>query len=307
MPTLSVSGAGMRKLRSWLRRAASAPLENYSELAMGISLSTQSTSMGALKSLDKTLKNLNTTIGRLASGVRINKAADDAAGLAISAQLEASIQASRRATQNVRDVGSALLQADGAVSQVQVIGGRMQELALQSANGVYSDTERAALQQEFSSLAQEIQRISENTQFNGKNLLDGTELSAQVGTDGGANSTMVVGGVNVKALASQLSSLDISTQSGGQAAIDTVRRFSTDLANQRASNIGAIYNRLEAIGQTFEARGAAESTALAAIRDVDFAQETAQLSKYQILSQAGLSVLAQANSLNGTALRLLQG
>jgi flagellin len=183
----------------------------------------------------------------------------------------------------------------------------MQELALQSANGVYSDTQRAALQQEFSSLAQDIQRISENTEFNGQKLLDGTELSVQVGTDGGSNSTMVVGGVNVKALASQLSSVDIGTQSGGQAAIDTVRQFSTDLANQRASKIGATYNRLEAVGQSLSARSGSESAALSAIRDVDFAQETAQLSKYQILSQAGISVLAQANSLNSNVLRLLQG
>jgi flagellin len=297
----------MRKMRRWLRRGLSARVEIYSELVMGISLSTQSTSKGALKSLDKTLKNLSSTLGRLASGVRINSAADDAAGLAISGQLEVSIQASSRAAQNARDAGSALMVADGAVSQVQFLSSRMQELALQSANGVYSDTQRAALQQEFSSLAQDIQRISENTEFNGQKLLDGTELSVQVGTDGGSNSTMVVGGVNVKALASQLSSVDIGTQSGGQAAIDTVRQFSTDLANQRASKIGATYNRLEAVGQSLSARSGSESAALSAIRDVDFAQETAQLSKYQILSQAGISVLAQANSLNSNVLRLLQG
>lgn len=277
------------------------------EMAMVVSLNTQGSSLGVLKNLGKTLKDFGTSLGRLASGSRINKAADDAAGLAISQQLAASLLTTSRAEQNVRDAGSALFQADGAIAQAQAIGGRLEELALQSANGTYSDEQRAALQQEFSTLREEIQRISETTQFNGQKLLDGSSLSVQVGTDGGANSALQVGGVNLQGLASQLSSLNIGTQSGGQAAIETVRQFSQDLASQRASGIGASYNRLESIGQTLGARGGAESGALSRIRDVDVATETATITRNQILSQAGVSVLAQANQLNAVSVKLLLG
>jgi len=274
---------------------------------MVISLNTQGASVGALKNLGKTLKDFGTSLSRLASGSRITKAADDAAGLAISQQLAASLLTTSRAEQNVRDAASALFQADGAIAQAQAIGGRLEELALQSANGTYSDEQRAALQQEFSTLREEIQRISETTQFNGQKLLDGSSLSVQVGTDGGVNSALQVGGVNLQGLASQLSSLNIGTQSGGQAAIESVRQFSQDLASQRASGIGASYNRLESIGQTLGARGGAETEALSRIRDVDIAAETATITQNQILSQAGVSVLAQASRLNAVSVKLLLG
>lgn len=274
---------------------------------MAISLSIQTASSGALKNLGKTLKDFSVSIGRLASGSRVNKAADDAAGLAISQQLAASLRTTSRAEVNVRDASSALFQTDSAIAQVQSISGRLQELALQSSNGTYSDDQRAALQQEFSSLTEEIQRISETTRFNGQNLLDGSVISVQTGTDGGENSTQQIGGVNVKALASQLSSANIGTQGGGQAAIDTVRQFSDTLATERASRVGASYNRLESVGQTLGARIGAESGALAAIRDVNIAEETALLSRNQILSQAGVSVLAQANRVNTIAINLLLG
>jgi flagellin len=274
---------------------------------MALSINNQMASMGALKNLGQTLKSLSTALGRLAAGTRINTAADDAAGLAISEQLAASLQTSGRAQQNVRDAGSALQYADGAISQVQVMSGRLQELALQSANGTYSDEQRAALQQEFSAITDAIKNVSENTEFNGQKLLDGSQLTVQIGTDGGATSSLQVGGVNVRAIASQLSALNIGTQSGAQSAVDTVRQLSSDLADQRASRVGAAYNRLEAIGQTLENRRSAESSALAQIRDSDIASETANLSKYQILTQAGISVLAQANRLNAGSIQLLLG
>lgn len=274
---------------------------------MGVSLNTQGASLSALKNLGNTLKGLGASLGRLASGSRINKAADDAAGLAISEQLAASLRTTSRAEQNIRDAGSALFQADGAIAQVQSISGRLEELALQSANGTYSDEQRAALQQEFSSLTQEVQRIAETTQFNGQKLLDGSSLSVQVGTDGSSTSTLQVGGVNVKGLSTQLSSQNIGTQAGGQAAIDAVRQFSQELASQRASGVGAAYNRLESIGQTLGARRGAESEAFSRIRDVDVAAETATITQNQILSQAGVSVLAQANRVNSLSVKLLLG
>lgn len=274
---------------------------------MGVSLNTQGASLSALKNLGNALKGFGASLGRLASGSRINKAADDAAGLAISEQLAASLRTTSRAEQNIRDAGSALFQADGAVAQVQSISGRLEELALQSANGTYSDEQRAALQQEFSSLTQEVQRISETTEFNGQKLLDGSSLTVQVGTDGSSTSTLQVGGVNVKGLATQLTSQNIGTQAGGQAAIDAVRQFSQELASQRASGVGAAYNRLESIGQTLGARRGAESEAFSRIRDVDVAAETAKITQNQILSQAGVSVLAQANRVNSLSVKLLLG
>lgn len=274
---------------------------------MALSINNQTASIGALKNLGQTLKGLTASLGRLASGTRINTASDDAAGLAISQQLAASLQTSGRAEQNIRDAGSALQYADAAISQVQVMSGRLQELALQSANGTYSDEQRAALQQEFSALTEGIKNISESTEFNGQKLLDGSKLTVQVGTDGSATSSIQVGGVNVQAVASQLGSLNIGTQSGAQSAIDTVRQLSTDLANQRASQVGVAYNRLESIGQTLESRRYAESSALAQIRDVDFARETASSSQYEILAQAGVAMLAQANRLNSGVVKLLLG
>ena len=274
---------------------------------MAISLNTQGASLSALRNLGTSLKGFGASLSRLASGSRITKAADDAAGLAISQQLAASLHTTSRAEQNIRDAGSALFQADGAIAQAQSISGRLAELALQSANGTYSTEQRAALQSEFSSLTQEIQRISETTQFNGQQLLDGSSLSVQVGTDGGSNSTLQVGGVDVKGLAAQLSSQNIGTQAGGQAAIDAVRQFSEQRVSQRAAGIGAAYNRLESIAQTLDARRSAESGALSRIRDADVAEETAKLSQNQILSQAGVSVLAQANRLNSVSVKLLLG
>ena len=150
------------------------------------SLYSSSSSGRGISLLNSSMKATNRSLVALASGSRFTSASVDAASQAIAAELGQSITRLGRASQNVGDAASALNIADGAVSQIQDMSGRLQELAVQSANGLYSDEQRSALQAEFTSITQEIQRITETTQFNGQQLLSGESISVQVGTDGSA-------------------------------------------------------------------------------------------------------------------------
>lgn len=262
-------------------------------------------SIGLPKTLQTTLHRLNSTLNRLTSGTRITQASEDAAGLAVISSLEMGLRAMERATRNIGDASSALSIADGAMSQIQTLSGRLQELAVQSANGSYSDEQRDDLKAEFDSLTRNIQQITDSTEFNGVKLFDGSSISVQISADNSSESTLDVGGLDLSNEINQLAALDIGTQSGAEAAIDTIQSFSQSVSLQRSTTVGAARNRLSSAEFGLSAQHTALSTARAQIADVDIARETATLARYSILAQAGVSVMAQANKLNSAVVERL--
>ena len=262
--------------------------------------------LSGINNLNKVLSELSGSFAKLSSGRRITKASDDAAALAIASQLEASLGTLGQASRNVRDAGSALAIADGSLGQIQDLSGRLQELAVQSANGTYSDEQRAAIKSEYDSITQEIGRIAGSTEFNGVKLLDGSQITAQVGTGSGASSQLKIGGADISALVSQVSSQNIGTQAGAQQAIGAIQQFSQSLGNVRSSFIGASQSRLDTIEQNISSQRIGSAEALSRIVDLDYASESSQNIGLSIRAQSSVALLAQGQRLNaGIVSRLL--
>lgn len=285
---------------------------------MPITIGNNIASLQAQRRLANATERLGTTYERLSSGQRINKASDDAAGLAIADSLRADQRVAAVAVRNANDGISSIAIADGALAEIGNVLSRLAELAEQSANGVFSTTQRNALSNEFMSLGSEIERIAVTTEFNGVKLLSANDnLVLQVGFDSGSTSQIAItgitgtlGGLGLATTGSSALSYSIngSTISEGQSAsrqaLDAVGRAISSLASVRG-NLGAAESRLRvAINNLAVARenfAAAESR----IRDVDVASEAAELTRLGILQQAGAAVLAQANQQPGLALSLL--
>ncbi len=285
---------------------------------MPITLGSNIQSLQAQRRLGIATASLSNTYERLSSGQRINKAADDAAGLAIADSLRADQRVALVAIRNANDGISTINIADSALSEIGGVLSRLAELAEQSANGVYSTVQRSALQNEFVALGSEIERIAITTNFNGVTLLSGSSaMTLQVGFDSASTSQIGFAGVQGTlaglGLAAQHSagltySINAGTtdqaQSASRQALDAVSRAITSLAATRGT-LGASESRLRvAINNLSVARenfAAAESR----IRDVDVATEAAELTRLGILQQAAASVLAQANQQPGMALSLL--
>lgn len=286
---------------------------------MPITINSNIASLQAQRRLSLSSEGLNKTYEKLSSGQRINRASDDAAGLAIADSLRATQRVATVAIRNANDGISTIGIADGALAQIGGVLSRLAELAEQSANGVYSTTQRSALQNEFVALGSEIERIAVTTAFNGVTLLSGTSnIVLQVGFDSQSTSQIALSGVQgtlaALGLAGQnLSALTFSinastpdeAQSASRLALDAVNGAISSLAVQRG-NLGATESRLQvAINNLSVARenfAAAESR----IRDVDVASEAAELTRLNILQQAGASILAQANQQPQLALSLLR-
>ncbi|PIE17280.1 MAG: flagellin FliC [Proteobacteria bacterium] len=249
------------------------------------------------------------SISRLSSGMRINSASDDAAGLAVSEGLRAQTRGFQQAARNANE-GVAMLQtADSAYQTISDTLIRMRELAVQSASDGLTDTERAYVNTEFTQLSSEITRISDVTEYNGQNLLDGTAgdsgtLTYQVGTRNTANDRVTIALADTDAAALGVDSSTVDSLANAQTAIDTIDA-ALDTLNTRRSTLGATVNQLtqavDNLGTTVENLGIANGQ----IRDVDVASESANFSKAQVLQQAGVSMLAQANSTPQLALKLL--
>ncbi|MBL4637209.1 MAG: flagellin FliC [Kofleriaceae bacterium] len=285
---------------------------------MGISIVTNLPSLLAQRNLSKTQNNLSDSIGRLSSGLRINRAADDAAGLGISENLKADIRSITQAKRNANDAISLTQVAEGAMNELQGMVVRMRELAMQSANGTLGPTERGYIQTEFVQLQAEVNRISATTEFNGQLLMDGSAsagLTMQVGIHNSANDRLamsitrlttstigdsgVTGGMNI-------ASVSLSTAAGAQAALDVFDTAIEQLSNSR-SNLGALQNRIQITITNLSVAHENLSAANSRIRDVDVAEESGTLTKNQILSQAGIAILGQANQLPSAALSLIGG
>ncbi|RIK97191.1 MAG: flagellin FliC [Proteobacteria bacterium] len=274
---------------------------------MGLRVNTNIASLNAQRNLTQSTLKLNRSLERLSSGLRINRAADDAAGLAISERFRAEIRSLAQAERNANDGVSLLQIAEGALNETSGILIRLRELAVQSANGTLGQGERDALNEEFQAQIEEIDRIAAITEFNGTQILNttGTSITFQVGANNTANDQITVTGVDATASGVGVSSMDISSVSGAQTALSGLTSAINSVASLRGQ-FGAAQNRLESAIRSIQIAIENTSAAESRIRDVDVASETAELTKNQVLQQAGVSVLAQANTSTQAVLRLLQ-
>lgn len=270
-----------------------------------IGSSTPSFITKGINALNSSLQDLSRTFSRLASGLRLNTAADDAAGLALATGFQMGARIDSQALRNIGDAQSALAIADGSVAQIQELNERRAELAMQAANGTYSGEQRAALQQEFGQLGEEIQRITETTQFNETKLLNGESFAVQVGADSSTAASVVVGGLALGNAYGASGPLDISTQAGAQSALVGVRQFSQTVSVQRADSIGAAQSRLSSLADAIIVRKEQRLGAAARITDGDFAAETANSVMQQIRVRASVAMLSQSNNLDAAVLALL--
>jgi flagellin len=280
---------------------------------MALSVLTNVASLNAQRNLQATQMSLESSIGKLSSGLRINKAGDDAAGLGISENLKANIRSLSQAQRNANDGISMSQVAEGSMNEMQGIVSRMRELSVQSANSTLGGTERGYIQTEFSQLRTEINRIGAVTEFNGQKLLDGaasTGLTFQVGIHNSANDriAMSITKLTTSTLGStslHIASASLSTATNAQAALAVFDKAIQQLSQSRAK-VGAVQNRMSVTISNLASSHENLSAANSRIRDVDVASETANMTKSQILSQAGLAVLSQANQLPQSALSLLR-
>ncbi|MDK2901915.1 MAG: flagellin [Thermosediminibacterales bacterium] len=248
--------------------------------------------------------NMSKSLEKLSSGLRINRAADDAAGLAISEKMRAQINGINQAVRNAQDGISLIQTAEGALNEVHAILQRMRELAVQSANGIYTDDDRALLQEEVNQLTSEIDRIATQTEFNKQTLLTGSFTNKMLQIGANAGQTITIGISAMTAGASGLDVKNVTIVSNPSTAISTIDTAIERVASTRAK-LGAIQNRLEKtinnLGVTVENLTAAESR----IRDVDMAAEMMTFTKNQILVQASTAMLAHANVKPQSVLQLL--
>ena len=275
---------------------------------MSIAITTNVSSMVAQNSLSKTQNALSTSFARLSSGMRINSAADDAAGLGISKSMNAQVHSYAVAERNTNDGISMLQTADGGAEQIHGLMTRMRELAVQASNGSLSANDYTNLNAEYQANSAEIDRISSSVQFNGINLLSGTVASKnfQVGIGTAATDRIAVsfGGADATSLA--VTATDVTTFANSQTAITKLDAGIQTLSGIRA-NYGAAMNRFQNTISNLQTMQTNTSASLSRIRDADIAMETAALSRNQVLSQAGAAILGQANQTPQMALSLLKG
>lgn len=274
---------------------------------MGLRVNTNIASLNAQRNLSLSTNKLNRSLERLSSGLRITRASDDAAGLAISERFRAEIRSLGQAERNANDGVSLLQIAEGALNETSGILIRLRELAVQSANGTLGQGERDALNDEFQAQIAEINRIAAVTEFNGTTILNttGTSITFQVGADNTTNDQITVTGVDATASGIGVSTLSVSSLAGAQAALSGLTTAINQVASLRGQ-FGAAQNRLESAIRSIQIAIENTSAAESRIRDVDVAAETAELTKNQVLQSAGISVLAQANTSTQSVLQLLQ-
>lgn len=278
---------------------------------MALTVYTNTASLNAQRNLSTSQMSLSQSLQRLSSGLRVNSAKDDASGMFVIEQMTADIRGLNQSVRNAQDGISLGQTAEGALAQVTNNVQRIREIAVQSANATTGN--RAGLQAEVDQLTQEISRIVQTTEFNGTQLLDGTggALVFQVGQDGAADNQVTVNGADMTALNVYNASLtasgtvDVSTATAASAALVDLDS-DIDTVSTSRSTFGAVQNRFDAVIVNLTTYAENLSAARGRIQDADFAAETANLTRSQILQQAGVSMLAQANALPQLALSLLK-
>lgn len=286
---------------------------------MAITVGANIASLNVTRQMQVTSDGLRNSYERLSSGQRVNRGKDDAAGLSIAASLANSTRLAQVAIRNSNDGISVVAIADGALSEIASILSRQAELASQASNGFFGSAQRSALQNEFSSLGSEVERIAVSTNFNGISLLSGTQTTVlQVGFDTTSVSQITIGGIqgtlqNLGLASSGSSALLYSltgtstlySQSAARAALEAVNSAISSLATSRGA-LGALESRLQATISNLSIARENYASAESRIKDVDIAEEAANLARLSVLQQAGAAILAQANQSPQLALQLLR-
>jgi flagellin domain protein len=280
-------------------------------------INTNLMSLNAQRNLSATQSALATSVQRLSTGLRVNSAKDDAAGLAIAERMNTQVRGMNVAIRNANDAISLAQTAEGALSKINDMGQRMRELAVQSANATNSESDRASLDAEFQALSAEIKRNLDGTSFNGTKLFAAlATMTFQVGANNVATDQIAVVTTNLTADTTMTGILGGGGGGGAAAADiktvdksrDALTKLDTMLAtvNSKRAEFGATQNRFEAVIQTLQVSAENQTAARSRIMDADFASETAALTRSQVLQQAGTAMLSQANSLPNNVLSLLR-
>lgn len=274
-----------------------------------MSIVTNVASLSGQRNLANSQAQLNSSLSKLTSGMRINSAMDDAAGLGVSESMKSQIRGMAQASRNANDGLSVVQTAEGAMGEISNAVIRMRELTVQAANDSLTDTQRGFLNTEFGELSTEIDRIANTTEFNGKTLTDGTfattGMDFQVGIKDGANYRISVNVADVTTSGLGFGGSEaVDTKANAQAAMATLDTALENL-NTARSNLGAKGNRLTAAGAAVDVMRENLSAANSRIRDADIAAESSNLTRGQVLTQAGTAMLAQANAAPQAALQLL--
>ena len=277
---------------------------------MAQTINTNVASLNAQRNLSSSQSSLGTTLQRLSSGLRVNSAKDDAAGLAIAERMNAQVKGMNVAVRNASDAISLAQTAEGALGKMGDSLQRMRELAVQSANGTNTSADRDNLQLEFAQLQAEITRLGTDTKFNTQEVLKGSEFTFQVGANKGE--TIKVKGTDITAATSETSKAAVNTvkidgtdASASNTALEQIDKAIAEVVKERAT-FGAAQIRFESVVSNLQIASENQAAARGRIMDADFATETANLSRTQILQQAGTAMLAQANSLPQNVLSLLR-
>ena len=281
-------------------------------------INTNLMSLNAQRNLSATQSALATSVQRLSTGLRVNSAKDDAAGLAIAERMNTQVRGMNVAIRNANDAISLSQTAEGALSKINDMGQRMRELAVQSANATNNATDRESLDAEFQALSAEIKRNLEGTSFNGTKLFAAlATMTFQVGANNATTDQIAVVTANLTTETSMTGILGGGAGGGGAAAADikdvgksreALDKLDKMLAtvNAKRAEFGATQNRFEAVIQTLQVSAENQTAARSRIMDADFASETAALTRSQVLQQAGTAMLSQANSLPNNVLSLLR-
>jgi len=276
---------------------------------MGLRVNTNVQSLAAQRNLGQTNRAQEGSLEKLASGSRIVRSADDAAGLAISEKMRASIRSIRQDTRNANDGISMIQTAEGGMNEIGNILVRFRELSTQAASDTIGDSERGFIEKEVTQLKGEVDRISQSTEFNGRKLLsgEGGELEIQIGHGNDAETDRFkfdLSATNATADKLGVKDLTVTDKASAQANLDKIDSAIESLSGSRA-NLGAMQNRLQSVVNNLGVYDENLSAARSRIHDIDMASETAELSKNNILTQAGVSVLSQANQNPMMALKLM--
>jgi flagellin len=275
---------------------------------MALVVNSNPASISAQRNLTNSTSQLGRSVERLSSGLRITRAADDAAGLGLSESLRAQIRSINQATRNASDGISLTQIADGAAATIGSLLARLRELSSQSASGTVGNTERSYTDQAFVSLRSEIDRIAQVTEFTGQALTSGSTISFSIaiGFRSGTGNTLSLNLNDITTTSLGISSVNVSTSANATSALANIDNAISAVATAR-SEYGSIQNRFEATIANLEVTSENLTAAESRIRDADIAYETSQFTKNQVLVQAGIAVLAQANTLPQQALALLRG
>jgi flagellin len=275
---------------------------------MAMQVNSNLSALNTYRQLNTTQNSLSSSLEKLSSGLRINRAADDAAGLAISEGLKSQVGGLTVAARNAQDGINVVQTAEGALNEVQSILQRVRDLAVQGANDSNSDDSRTAIKAETDQLGKELTRLSTATDFNGTKLLDGsaTALTFQVGANSGADNTIVVdlSGADVGAIGTAVSALTFTDNAAAQTSIGTVDTQLKAVSTARA-NLGAVQNRFQHTINSINVATENLNASASSITSTDMAKEMVSFTRAQVLSQAGTAMLAQANQLPQGVLKLL--